>query len=333
MTLASIRSTLFSPAAACRALALASLLAAAAAGHAQDGPEECAAITDRDQRLECFDVFFPAPGTAALPEDGDEPDPVDDRRRLEYASTLNWFAITPHKPNYLLPIAHNFSADYSANPELGPLFSDTEIKFQVSLKTLVLPLSWQDSSIWVGYTQQSYWQLYADEDASSPFRETDHEPELFWEVPVRFRLFGMNARFAYLGLNHQSNGQSGDLSRSWNRVTAQLVAERGRFVASAKTWVRVADGIGEDDNPNIEDYMGRIQLGAAWRGEKNTFTISLKNNLRRENRSGVELGWTYPLSRHLKGYLQLYSGYGENLIDMENYNNRVSVGIALTDWL
>jgi phospholipase A1 len=334
MTVASDRSTFFSRSAPRRALALASLLAISAISHAETGPEACARIVDHEQRLACFDVHFPPPED--LPASGDTADdvtPVEARRNLEYDATLNWFAITPHKPNYLLPVAHNFSADYSAYSELGPTFSDTEVKFQVSLKTLLLPIGWRNSSIWAGYTQQSYWQLYAEEAASSPFRETNHEPELFWEVPIRFRLFGLDARFAYLGFNHQSNGQSGDLSRSWNRLTGQIVAERGRFVATAKTWVRLPEGIGEDDNPNIEDYMGRIQLGAAWRGEFNTFSISLKNNLRTENRSGLEVGWTFPLSRHLKGYVQLYTGYGENLIDMENYTNRISLGFALTDWL
>ena len=51
---------------------------------------------------------------------------------------------------------------------------------------------------------------------------SDHEPELFWEVPVRFRLFGLDARFAYLGFNHQSNGQTEALSRSWNRLVGQV---------------------------------------------------------------------------------------------------------------
>ena len=334
MTVASNRSTVLSRAGLRRAFALAGLLAVSAASHAESGPEACARIMDQEERLACFDLHFPPPDDMpAAVEAGAEIAPVEARRNLEYDATLNWFAITPHKPNYLLPAAHNLSADYSAYSELGPLFSDTEVKFQVSLKTLLLPIGWRNSSIWAGYTQQSYWQLYAEEDASSPFRETNHEPELFWEVPIRFRLFGLDARFAYLGLNHQSNGQSGDLSRSWNRLTGQIVAERGRFVASAKTWIRIADGIGEDDNPNIEDYMGRIQLGAAWRGEFNTFSVSLKNNLRTENRSGLEVGWTFPLSRHLKGYVQLYTGYGENLIDMENYTNRIGIGIALSDRL
>ena len=313
-------------------LALTLLLASPAAGAATT-PEDCAAITEREDRLDCFDLFFPAPAPRGPDAEPGIRDPVAERARLELESEQNWFSITPHKPNYLLPISHNFSSDFSEYPALGPLFSDTEVKFQISLKTQVLPIQWRNSSLWIAYTQQSYWQLYADENASSPFRETNHEPEIFWQVPISFRILGLDARFASLGFNHQSNGQSGDLSRSWNRLTGQIIAERGAFAMTAKTWVRLADGIGQDDNPNIEDYMGRIQLGAAFRGENGTVALSLRNNLRSNNRSGVELSWTFPLTQHLRGMVQLYSGYGENLIDMENYSNRVSLGIALTDWL
>jgi phospholipase A1 len=61
--------------------------------------------------------------------------------------------------------------------------------------------------------------------------------------------------------------------------------------------------------------------------------VVLKNNLSSTNRSGLEINYTYPLLRHLKGFVQIYSGYGENLIDMENYTNRIGIGIALTDAL
>ncbi|MEO1202890.1 MAG: phospholipase A, partial [Pseudomonadota bacterium] len=144
---------------------------------------------------------------------------------------------------------------------------------------------------------------------------------------------GLVVGLAGLALNHQSNGQIDPLSRSWNRVIGEMVFERGQFVTSIRAWSRIDGGDEDDDNPDIEDYMGRIQIGAAYRDERHTFAVGLKNNLRSDNRSGVELSWMFPVAEHLKGYVQVYSGYGENLIDAENYTNRVGVGISLTDWL
>jgi len=41
----------------------------------------------------------------------------------------------------------------------------------------------------------------------------------------------------------------------------------------------------------------------------------------------------FPLLDNLKGYVQIYSGYGENMFDAENYSNRIGIGFALNDWL
>lgn len=79
--------------------------------------------------------------------------------------------------------------------------------------------------------------------------------------------------------------------------------------------------------------MGRIQLGWVFKTDRHVFDVWLKNNLESDNRSGVEVNWSFPLAEHLRGYAQIYSGYGENLIDMENSNTRIGIGLALTDWL
>jgi phospholipase A1 len=258
---------------------------------------------------------------------------IEARLEQEAALTDQWFSITPHHRNYILPATYNDNPDFSAFSPEEKSFSDYEVKMQLSLKTRVARGLWRDSSIWAAYTQQSYWQLYADEAASSPFRETNHQPEIFWQVPVDFNVLGWDARIATLALNHQSNGRSEPLSRSWNRVTAALALDRGNWAISAKTWARIKEPAETDDNPNIEDYMGRLELGLAHTRERHTFSLNLKNNLSSPNRSGLEVNYTFPLFKRLKGFLQFYSGYGENLIDMENHTNRIGIGIALTDTL
>lgn len=312
------------------------LLGALVPAHGASGPAECAALEAEDERLSCYDAFFRAgpknQASGMRAQSREAPSPVQSRRDEEKALRNNWFSITPHRPNYILPATYNASADFSPYGIAGDLLSDSEIKFQLSLKTTLLSNLWRDSSVSVAYTQQSYWQLFADDEISAPFRETNHEPEIIWDIPVDFQLFGFQARLASLSFNHQSNGRARPLSRSWNRLTGEIVMERNRFVVSAKTWARIDDP-DIDDNPNIENYMGRIQLGAAYKGDRHTLALGLKNSLDSDLRSGVEFNWMFPLTRHLKGFVQLYSGYGENLIDMENYNNRIGIGIALTDWL
>jgi phospholipase A1 len=48
----------------------------------------------------------------------------------------------------------------------------------------------------------------------------------------------------------------------------------------------------------------------------------------REN--GMELTWSYPLSRALRVYAQYWIGFGESPLD---YDARIEcIGIALNDW-
>ncbi|MDP5071095.1 MAG: phospholipase A [Congregibacter sp.] len=312
------------------------------ASPARANPETCAYIPEATARLNCFDSYFTPEELPAISSDGQaellsEAVPalslIEARFAQEAVLTDQWFSITPHHPNYILPLTFTHDPDYADFGPLAESFSDYEIKMQLSIKTRLAQGLWRDSSVWAAYTQQSYWQLYAEDSASAPFRETNHQPEVFWQIPLDFEVFGWHARATTLAVNHQSNGRSEPLSRSWNRVTAELAMDRGNWVISAKTWARINESEDADDNPNIEDYMGRLQLGVIHKRERHTVSIGLKNNLSSPNRSGLELNYTFPLFSKLKGFVQLYSGYGENLIDMESYNNRIGIGIALTDWL
>lgn len=302
--------------------------------YAANSPDDCGEIAGDSDRLACYDRFFREADAPLPPAERttERLSPIQTRQAEEESLRDRWFSITPHRPNYILPAAYNASTDFSLYGPAEDLFSDTEIKFQLSLKTTLLTDLWRESTVSLAYTQQSYWQLYADEELSAPFRETNHEPEIMWNIPVDFELFGFQARLASFAFNHQSNGRSNPLSRSWNRFTGELVMERGRLAFSAKTWARISES-GTDDNPNIEDFMGRIQLGAAYKGDRHTFAFGIRNSFDSDLRSGAEFNWMFPLTGHLKGFVQLHSGYGENLIDMENYSNRIGVGLALTDWL
>ncbi len=303
---------------------------------------QCATIASDRDRLACYDAVYRTPSSDAFLQTervaatavNELLTPLDRRAMAEAEVVANPFAITPHKPNYILPVTHNATSDYGGYGLLGQAFNEEEIKLQVSLKTPLLRNLWGGSSVWFAYTQQAYWQLYAEDLASAPFRETNYQPELFWQIPTDREWLGWRARLLRFGINHQSNGETQRFSRSWNRLVAEAVVERGNLVGSVKTWHRLEEDAESDDNPDIENYMGRAELGLAYRAGQQTISVNVINSLRlKNNRSGVELNWMFPLLDNLKGYVQIYSGYGENMFDAENYSNRIGIGFALNDWL
>jgi len=61
-----------------------------------------------------------------------------------------------------------------------------------------------------------------------------------------------------------------------------------------------------------------------------------RNNLESGFENGaVELGWIFSLWSYpyLKGYVHYFTGYGESLIDHDQYVSRIGIGVALTDRL
>jgi phospholipase A1 len=89
-----------------------------------------------------------------------------------------------------------------------------------------------------------------------------------------------------------------------------------------------------DDNPDTEDFLGHGQLGALWRLSRNhNLEVMLRNNLRSDNKGSIEIGWSYPFTNHLRGFVQYFSGYGESLIYYNESSQRLSIGMKFTDWL
>jgi len=299
---------------------------------AETGSLNCRDIADDTERLRCYDD----PDRQPPPPDGEGSKDVL-ARRIEKERDLarRAFAIVPHRPSYLL-----FS--YQHEPNTGPFlavdpqtdFQHQEIKFQFSLR---IPL-WNkmlgdNGDLWLAYTQQSWWQAL-NWQRSAPFRETNYEPEIGFTYNTDFPLLGMRHRRFSVGFSHESNGQGEPLSRSWNRLWALFELERGNMAVALQPWYRIPEETAEDNNPDILDYAGRMELRVAYKLEDQVFSLALHNNLRApDNHSGYELNWSFPFSKRIKGLVQFCNGYGESLIDYNVRQRRIGLGMLVEDWL
>lgn len=273
-------------------------------------------------------------------ETGKMDDAVDRRLESDDRHLLQPFTLMAHRPNYMLIASHNFTGVNSEpyqeqfdDPTIE--LDDTEFKFQISIKfPLLVDLYKKRFDVYAAYTNRSFWQLYNDQ--SAPFRETNHEPEIWLQKRNDWKVFGFKNSVNQLGIVHQSNGRGGVLSRSWNRIYANFIFDRGNWVISLKPWFRINESSEDDDNPDITDYLGHGELRTAYKWHNNTFSLMLRNNLESGFEKGaVEVAWSFPLwkYRFLKGYLQYFSGYGESLIDYNNYSSSLGFGVLVTDWL
>lgn len=253
------------------------------------------------------------------------------RIQAERATRYNPFVLSPHKQNYVLLGSFNDRPNYEIYNIPESEFDRWEMKFQLSFKIPVIEgVLGTDADLYAAYTNLSFWQAY-NSNISSPFRETNHEPEMFLLVPNDWSLFGWRNSMMQFGFVHQSNGQGGYLSRSWNRLYANFMFEKGRFLLGFRPWHRISES--EDDNPDITDYMGHYELRGIYKHKDQTFSLMARNLLENDGHETVELDWSFPLYKRWRGYIQYFNGYGESLIDYNFRTERLGFGLLLTDWL
>lgn len=234
-----------------------------------------------------------------------------------------------HKENYVLPITWG-----SKLPEQN----EKEFKFQFSLKQ-----KFGDSGIYFGYTQKSFWQIY-DAGNSRPFRESNYNPELFWDKC--FKKVGNHRFGAVLGIfEHESNGMSGTASRSWNRtyVTPYYIWENEdkdqRLRVDLKLWHRwqedakadPSDPAG-DDNPDLHDYYGFSELKAKYMWSYSYEVMVFGRWNPKTNKGAFEANLLTPIpfiqwdNMHI--IFQYWTGYGESLLNYNKDLTRYGVGLV-----
>lgn len=217
-----------------------------------------------------------------------------------------------------------------------------DARFQISFKYRFYSVepgkkahSWL-ANTYFGYTQTSIWDI---EDDSLPFRDTSYRPSFFYlqdrlpRYSTETRHFGIQ-----FGIEHESNGQGEDDSRSLNIAFFRPTWRFGEltdyhFTISPKFYVYV-DSL--SDNPDLDEYRGYVDFVAAW-GKHDSWKaqVMLRKGTRAKSGS-IQADVSYPLdrliSRNVGAFvlLQYFNGWGESLID---YNvkrpSQVRLGLML----
>lgn len=353
-----------------RSFAASNLLVTALAGApalAQVAPAalaECATIAADSERLACFDrlsgrapVSGPQPAPAAAPVAADPAGTTTNvaappatpggsgslyDKAWGFEPSSSRYDISLYNPNYFL--VGRYTTDLNTAPfdplvgggvlAPGTELDSTEAAFQLSFKFRLWTTDDRRWGAWVAYTQQSQWQLYNDSgNASRPFRETNYMPELILSWKPGLQWGDLQWNLFNLAFNHQSNGRSDKISRSWNRLIASFGVEQGDLAVLGRLWWRIPESSDSDDNPTISEYYGWGDLSAIYKWRGQSFSATIRGNPSTGKGAG-QLTWTtQPLLGPLRGYVKLFSGYGETLIDYNWNQTTFGIGVTLNDWL
>lgn len=229
-------------------------------------------------------------------------------------------SISTHKMNYLFPVTYrNGQSSYD----------ESELVFQFSAKKMIfIP------NLYVAYTQQMFWQ-FMDKDNSSPMRELNFNPEIFYDIQPG--IFSWQELGASIGFEHESNGGDTSNSRSWDRFYIWPYWKTNSSQYSLKMWARrsedekksITDPKG-DDNPDIYRYLGYGEFYFYHaRKNKQSFSGMLRGNTA-TGKAAIQLDYSWPLSAKNTYFItRVFSGYGESLIDYNHSVDRVSLGFKV----
>ncbi|WP_346726500.1 phospholipase A [Campylobacter mucosalis] len=230
-------------------------------------------------------------------------------------TTDTFWDIKTYDLNYLMPVAYtkNIADDRQKK---------VETKFQFSVqKPIFYDILGLKELVSVAYSQTSWWQTAK---SSTPFRESNYRPEIFVQIPTKYDTL----KWVKFGFLHESNGKSGENSRSWNRVYLSSSLGFGGFVIEPRIWTSVGD---LDDNKDIKKYIGNADLKVGYKLGLHTLSAKFSSNLHLDNtnRTSAQLDWIFPLFSDMYGYISYFNGYGDSLIDYNRHTNRIGIGFAI----
>jgi len=265
---------------------------------------------------------------------------------LSYRDPSRLGRLQPYRQNYLLIRKTTTPNRQPGSPLLDhnvitPNDLDvSEAKFMLSFKADIGDqrnvdfLGIKTFRMWFAYTQQSNWQIFNTRN-SSPFRETNYEPELIATLGTG-RESGL--KLLNIGWVHQSNGRPLPESRSWNRLYVLGGMEWNDMTSILlRGWWRIPEDAANDDNPDITDYLGRGDFVIRWEplDKSQAVALLIRNNLHKtQNHGYVQIDWATPVrfGHAARMHIQLASGFGESLIDYNHRQNTLGLGFSFREW-
>lgn len=204
---------------------------------------------------------------------------------------------------------------------------NSDAKFQVSIRQRLtnstLPFK---THLYLTYTQKAFWDVFRE---SFPFRDLNFNPGIGIGRPLvhNNRFMGMLS----FEFEHESNGKDGDASRSWNKITlGSLLTFNDNWALQAKAWVPIVDG---ENNKHITSYSGLGLIALSYMSPKSKYNASFVFTKRAGAffDGNVLINFSVRLFSDDNQYLFLeyYNGYGESMLQFDQYRQRVRLGIVI----
>lgn len=256
------------------------------------------------------------------------------------------FGLKPYKANYLLPYGYRFGGNYKSFVP-SDTYKKIEAEMQVSLKINIgHNLFGLNESYNLSYSHKAFWQIYT---TSSPFREINYNPEFFVTFPIEDDSI-VHLRSLKFALAHISNGQGNiekatipeDLktieevapylqnrSRSVNYIYTTLMMQHKNILGSVRVWIPY---FGEDlsDNPDLIKYYGFTRFKLSYFYGKHLATATLGGNFL-NGKNSLTVTYSYPIyNNEVYFYSKFFTGYGESMIDYNNYVTKLSLGFSFS---
>lgn len=217
---------------------------------------------------------------------------------------------------------------FSGGIPLGtkPTGHNSDVKFQLSISQRLtkskLPF---DSYLFIQYTQKAFWDVFRE---SLPMRDLNFNPGIgLGHLIIRHNKY---IGKAYLMLEHESNGRDSIDSRSWNKITLSCaLVLNDNWETQFKTWIPIIDG---ENNKDILKYNGIFQFAVNYRTCNKRLQIGALITQRKALfgfNTQLELSYKFNKRENQFFFIQYYNGYGENLLEYNQYKNMLRVGFVI----